>query len=50
MSRSAKPHHRKRVDASVSGGERQTPSADDQRKRHAVAAVNAVHRHDLGSA
>ena len=29
MSRSAKPHHRNRVDASVSGGERQTPGADE---------------------
>jgi hypothetical protein len=31
MSRSAKPHNRNRVDASVSGGERKTPAADDER-------------------
>jgi hypothetical protein len=29
VSRSAKPHHRNRVDASVSGGERETPAADE---------------------
>jgi hypothetical protein len=30
VSRSAKPHYRNRVDASVSGGERETPAADDE--------------------
>jgi hypothetical protein len=30
VSRSAKPHHRNRVDASVSGGDRETPAADDE--------------------
>ena len=33
MSRSAKPHYRNRVDASVSGGERETPVADEQQAR-----------------
>jgi hypothetical protein len=32
VSRSAKPHYRNRVDASVSGGERETPAADDTRR------------------
>jgi hypothetical protein len=31
MSRSAKPHNRNRVDATVSGSERKTPAADEQR-------------------
>jgi hypothetical protein len=33
VSRSAKPHYRNRVDASVSGGERETPAADEQQAR-----------------
>jgi hypothetical protein len=33
VSRSAKPHYRNRVDASVSGGERETPAADEARER-----------------
>jgi len=33
VSRSAKPHYRNRLDASVSGGERETLAADDQQKR-----------------
>jgi len=33
VSRSAEPHYRNRVDASVSGGERETPAADEQRER-----------------
>ena len=36
MSRSAKPHYRNRVDASVSGGERETPAADDEQERDAA--------------
>ena len=38
MSRSAKPHYRNRVDASVSGGERETPAADDEQERRAETA------------
>jgi hypothetical protein len=32
VSRSAKPHHRNRVDASVFRGERETPAADEVRE------------------
>jgi hypothetical protein len=32
VSRSAKPHYRNRVDASVSGGERETPAADEEQQ------------------
>jgi hypothetical protein len=50
MSRSAKPHHRNRVDASVSGGERQTPAADDDQERRArllLLAKGAALAHPL---
>jgi len=32
VSRSAKPHYRNRVDASVSGGERETPAPDEKQQ------------------
>jgi hypothetical protein len=47
MSRSAKPHYRNRVDASVSGGERETPAADEQRaSRGAVGSRPLRWQHD----
>jgi hypothetical protein len=39
VSRSAKPHYRNRLDASVSGGERETPAADED---HASAGAKSA--------
>jgi len=46
VSRSAKQHYRNRVDASVSGGERETPAADDQHKRSPHAGEHLHRRVD----
>jgi hypothetical protein len=50
MSKSAKPQHRNRVDASLSGSERQRPLRTTSKSAPRLAAVNAEHRQDLGSA
>jgi hypothetical protein len=49
VSRSAKPHYRNRVDASVFRGERETPAADDVRAPHPRDATLSLRQAEAGA-